>query len=227
MDNWTRYVDGYCERVEPGFLGEPLNAVTNLAFLAAAFIVWNRAAGRGNAIIRVLAVILALVGIGSFLFHTFATAWSGTLDVFFIAVFVLVYLFAANRHYLGMPVIFALGATALFFPYAGAATWSIHKIIPSLGANAAYLSIALLILVYSAMLWRRLPDVSRGLAVGGSLLCVSIAFRAIDEPLCAINPMGTHMIWHILNGFILAYMATVLQRRLEAAEAASCSGNQD
>jgi hypothetical protein len=34
------YVDGYCERVAPGLWGEPLNAVSNIAFLVAAVAVW-------------------------------------------------------------------------------------------------------------------------------------------------------------------------------------------
>ena len=226
MQDWTRYIDGYCERMEPGFWGEPLNAVTNLAFIVAAWVVWRGTSDCRNSIIRALAVILASVGIGSFLFHTLATAWASTLDVFFIAVFVLVYLHAANRHFLGMSVVFGLGATALFFPYSAAATWAILKTFPFLGANAAYLSIALLIFAYSAFLSRRLPDVSRGLFVGASLLCVSIAFRAVDEPLCELNPMGTHAVWHVLNGVMLAFMARVLQRQLEGAAVESGLGKQ-
>ena len=32
------YIDIYCERIEPGLWAEPLNAITNLAFIIAAFL---------------------------------------------------------------------------------------------------------------------------------------------------------------------------------------------
>ena len=40
---WSRIVDGYCERAgtDPNFWGEPLNAVTNIAFILAAL--WAKA----------------------------------------------------------------------------------------------------------------------------------------------------------------------------------------
>ena len=34
--DWTASIDGYCERLDPSFWAEPLNAWTNLAFLLAA-----------------------------------------------------------------------------------------------------------------------------------------------------------------------------------------------
>jgi len=71
--DWTQAVDQYCERMGPEFWAEPVNAVTNLAFVLAALVVWPRAVGLG----RVLAVILVAIGIGSFLFHTFAQPWAG------------------------------------------------------------------------------------------------------------------------------------------------------
>ena len=71
-------LDNYCERVGPEFWSEPLNAMTNAAFLIAAlaaFLIWRRKtpndlAGFG------LIVVLAAIGIGSFLFNTFAKRWA-------------------------------------------------------------------------------------------------------------------------------------------------------
>ena len=83
--DWTAPVDGYCERLGPGLRAEPLNAVTNLAFLAGAFWLWPRMRGDGAA--RVLCVSLALIGIGSGLFHTVAERWAGLADVLPILVY--------------------------------------------------------------------------------------------------------------------------------------------
>ena len=38
---WFEAVDGYCERVDAAFWSEPINAVTNAAFLIAAIWVWR------------------------------------------------------------------------------------------------------------------------------------------------------------------------------------------
>ena len=39
---WFEAVDGYCERVDAAFWSEPINAVTNAAFLIAAIWAWRR-----------------------------------------------------------------------------------------------------------------------------------------------------------------------------------------
>ncbi len=39
--NWNASVDAYCERLEPGFWDEPLNAISNLAFWLSAWLVWR------------------------------------------------------------------------------------------------------------------------------------------------------------------------------------------
>jgi hypothetical protein len=44
-------------------------------------------------------VILALIGIGSFLFHTFAQTWAGLADVLPILMFKLFYIYVATRDY--------------------------------------------------------------------------------------------------------------------------------
>ncbi len=46
--NWSAYVDNCCERLLPGFWGEPLNAVSNAAFVLAAWAMARCVAGRSN-----------------------------------------------------------------------------------------------------------------------------------------------------------------------------------
>jgi hypothetical protein len=40
-----------------------------------------------------------------------------------------------------------------------------------------------------------------GLAV--VVFCVSLTLRTIDLELCARFPLGTHFLWHLLNGYLL------------------------
>ena len=48
----TRAIDIYCERIDTAFWAEPVNAVTNLAFILAALYGWRLAAKRGRFIQR-------------------------------------------------------------------------------------------------------------------------------------------------------------------------------
>ena len=90
---WTDYIDEYCERLAPGLWGEPLNALSNIGFFIAAWLVWRTLTGRQRVgDLRALDILLFLVGLGSLAFHTFATRWSLFLDSGFITIFLLVYL---------------------------------------------------------------------------------------------------------------------------------------
>ena len=206
-------VDGYCERLGPGLWAEPLNALSNLAFLIAAVIMARRA--RGLAMPTLLVGELALIGIGSGLFHTVAQGWAALADVIPILLFILTCLYAANRQFWGLARLPAAGLTALFLPYA-AATGPLFSLIPGLGSSAGYAPVPLLILIYAALLWTRQPAPARGLALGGGLLTVSLIARSLDLPLCATNPSGTHFLWHLLNAGVLALMMETLIRNQKA-----------
>jgi len=71
--NWMEQVNNYCERTDFSFWSEPVNAITNAAFLIAAIYVFPRT--KGLPLGRALAVTLFLIGLGSFAFHTTATHW--------------------------------------------------------------------------------------------------------------------------------------------------------
>ena len=209
--DWTRTIDAYCERTGPEFWAEPVNAVTNLAFLLAAVLVWRQSgAALGG---RVLAILLGFIGMGSFLFHTFATPWAGLLDVVPILGFVLVYLYLANRDYLGWPLWLAALGTLAFVPYTFALV-PLFRTLPVLGVSAVYWPLPVLIFAYAIWLRRRLPQVSRGLVIGGGILVLSLLARSFDEVWCDALPLGTHFLWHVLNGVMLGWMSLVwLQHR--------------
>lgn len=211
--DWTRAIDAYCERVDATFWSEPVNAVTNLAFILSALWMWRRAEGRRSA--QVLAFVLFLIGVGSFLFHTFATPWAALLDMVPILIFALIYIFLANRDYWGWPVwISALGALA-YIPYAAAVT-PLFSALPFFHVSSFYWSLPLLIFAYAVLLRGRLPEVSKGLAIGAAILCLSLAARSVDEGLCHAFHLGTHFLWHILNAIMLGWMIEVWIRHAKA-----------
>jgi len=212
-----REIDGYCERLGPQYWAEPVNAVTNAAFIVAAFIMWQRSARVPLA--RALAVVLGLIGIGSYLFHTHAQVWAAIADVTPIAVFILLYLFAVHRDVWAMPLWAALLGTAAFLPYA-ALTIPMWQNVPVFGVSAGYMPVPTLILIYALLLRPRAPQVARGFVIGAAILMVSLTARSVDEALCEAFPLGTHFAWHILNGIMLGWMIEVYRRHMLATRSA-------
>jgi hypothetical protein len=211
-------IDAYCERLGPGLWAEPVNALTNLAFVAVAVWLWPRTTGLGVA--RLLVGILALIGLGSGLFHTFATGWAALADMLPILGYILVYIYAANRHFWGWPVWASLLGAAGFVPWAAALT-PVFGALPFFEVSAFYWPVPLLIALYGLALWRRAQGTARGLLAGAAILCLSLTARSLDESLCAAVPLGTHFLWHVLNAVMLGWMIVVLLRhrgdpRLEA-----------
>ncbi|WP_062562089.1 ceramidase domain-containing protein [Paracoccus aminovorans] len=208
---WLSPVDAYCERTGPDYWSEPINALTNMAFLIAALVLWPRLRGPEMAMGRALAAVLFVIGIGSWLFHTHANRLTGLMDVLPILGFILLYVFTATRDYFGARPWIAALMTAGFIPYA-AATVPLFSMIPGLGSSSSYAPVPLLILIYAVLLRRRLPDTARGLAIGAGILIVSLTFRTLDQPLCDALPFGTHFLWHVLNAVMLGWMIEVWRR---------------
>ena len=209
----SQSIDIYCERLDVGIWAEPINAVTNFAFILAAIIMWIRCKNLVEG--RVLAFLLFLIGCGSFLFHTFAQTWAAILDVTLILIFILSYIYVANRRFLVWSKRMSITGVILFLPYQFLVV-SILSSIQFFGSSAQYVPVAILIFFYSALLHKSKTNLSRELFVGATILSLSIFARTIDEPLCLIVSVGTHFIWHILNAIMLAWMIEILRRHMLA-----------
>ncbi|MEJ6399501.1 ceramidase domain-containing protein [Yoonia sp. 208BN28-4] len=211
--DWTRQIDGYCERLTPAFWAEPINAVTNAAFIIAAIIMLLRV--RGNPMAQLLSVIMLCIGIGSFLFHTVATAWAALADTAPIGIFILVYLYAVTRTMLGFGRLWSLAITALFIPFA-AVVVPLVSTVPFLAISGFYWTVPILLVIYAVIIRRQYPQAARGFVIGAALLSVSIIARSLDEVLCDSLPIGTHFLWHCLNAVMLAYMIHVYHRHWQS-----------
>ncbi len=211
-----RFIDAYCERTDPTYWSEPVNAVTNAAFLIAALIMAARLRGQGLPLASLLCGLLFVIGIGSYLFHTHAQVWAAMADTIPIVLFSLTYIFAANLHFWRMPLWAALFGMALYIPYTMLLT-PVFEALPFFTISSFYWPLPLLIFAYAILLRPRHPDTARGLTIGAGILCLSLTFRSLDEPLCASLPLGTHFLWHILNAVMLGWMIEVYRRHMLAA----------
>ena len=204
-------IDAHCERTSAAYWAEPVNALTNLAFLLAAWVMWRRTAGLPLG--RAMCGVLAAIGVGSWLFHTHADGLTAALDAGPILIFILLYLHVATRDLLGLRGLVPLGAVLLFIPYAIALG---SALVPLLGSSGAYAPIPVLNLAYAAALWHHAPATAPGMALGAAILIVSLTFRTLDGPVCDTFPIGTHFLWHVLNGLMPGWMIEVYRRHMLA-----------
>jgi hypothetical protein len=209
-------VDAYCERTDPSLWSEPLNAVTNAAFLVAAVLLWQtvestRSAGATVApSVRSLPALLGLIGLCSLLFHTVATVWAGLADTLSILLFGCVFLYAFLRHTAGLHLWIALLGAGSFT----VASYFTPAFLPAgfLNQSGAYFPYIAGLLAIAVFLRATGRPGWRVFLFGISLFCVSLALRTIDPQVCDTFPLGTHFLWHVLNAGVLFLLARELLR---------------
>ncbi len=214
--NWTAKIFNYCERgQDPAFWAEPLNAVTNAAFLVAAlaaFIIWLRQPGENRRFLDLFLIfVVAVIGTGSFLFHTTATVWASFADVVPIGIFMMFYFGYALKRFVGLGWVFTFVGLGLFF----VALWQASVVRCNGGAclngSVAYFpAFAVLLLIGGWLLFRR-HSAGLSLIAAGLVFAASLTFRSIDMAICPMtsiaalskDPIGTHFLWHVLNATLL------------------------
>jgi hypothetical protein len=193
----------YRERCgHPGFWAEPVNALTNASFLIAAVAAWRLAVQRGALTEEtwVLVVLAAAIGCDSFLFHTLVNGWTMWLDMVPIALFQVAFLWLAGRSMLSLSVAQTTFIVAAVLGLSFAAM-PLHRplngslfYLPALLALAAYGTVALL---------KSRPEPWL-LPAAACAFSLAIVARSLD--LKVPFALGTHFLWHLLNGFVL-YLA--------------------
>jgi hypothetical protein len=199
----TAAVDQYCERTDAGLWSEPLNAVSNAAFLLAAIglcLRRKRLLAACDRDVAVLIALIALVAVGSALFHTVATVWARWGDVVPIGLALVWYLVTFLRRVMGLGAKgVALGVLAFL-----AVTGILAVLVPGPlvnGSNNYFGTLVALVAIGVAAGRRgdaRWPYFGAAVAFAAALAC-----RSIDEAVCAAWPWGTHFLWHTLNGVAL------------------------
>ncbi|HET8577236.1 MAG TPA: ceramidase domain-containing protein [Methylomirabilota bacterium] len=208
----------YCERGGTGLFDEPLNAVTNGSFFIAVWLTW-RHGKREDALSPGLWVLIALsiaVGIGSTLWHTLATPWAQLLDVTPILLFQLCFLWLYGRGRVGLR--WEVVAPLLVL-YVAAALWG-RQHREWLNGILAYTPALVLSLVVGLDHYLRSRREPFLVLAAAAVFCLSLFFRTIDLAVCRSLPVGTHFLWHTLNGVVLfLLMRTVIVSSSRAAGA--------
>ena len=188
----------YCERCGPGLFDEPINASSNIVFFFAAYAACRlaRRMGELTAGVRLLIGLALGVGIGSTLWHTFATTLAMALDAVPILLFHLVFLCLYGREVARLqPTVIGL----LLLVYGGSALCLVgyRNWLNGLVLYAPTLAMSWMVGMHYYRSVRR----ERGLLLlSAAVLGIALSCRAIDLVVCRQLPIGTHFLWHILNG---------------------------
>lgn len=209
----------YCERGRnPAFWAEPLNALSNAAFLiaaVAALMLWQRwrhdlsgAPRRAGTELALILVVL-VIGIGSFLFHTYATRWAVIADVVPITIFMIVYLGYALRRFLTLGWLATLASVAVFMLALREADMLRCHGGPCLNGSVGYLPALAVLIGIGGWLGHQRHPAARWILGAGAIFAVSLTFRTLDRAICPQTALlggrvlGTHFIWHMCNATLL------------------------
>ncbi|TPI34119.1 hypothetical protein FJ414_19600 [Mesorhizobium sp. B3-1-6] len=207
-------VDLYCERTGPGLWAEPANALTNLAFIAAGL--WGVQQVRRyktGAFAEVLAWWVVAIGIGSTLFHTFASKGTIWADILPIAGFTLAYTLFNLRRFLGMEWGKAILVFVAFYAVAGLIAYAVPDWLrQASNGTTGYLPPFLALAFFGA--WAAATGNRAGWynLTGSAIFVVSVLCRMIDPLVCTSFPLGTHFLWHVFNGLMLAVLLAATAR---------------
>jgi hypothetical protein len=188
--------------------------LTNLVFIAAGLWgVWQVRRYEAGTFAEVLAWWVVAIGIGSTLFHTFATKGTIWADILPIAGFTLAYTLFNLRRFLGMGWGKAILVFIAFYVVAGLITFAVPDWLrQASNGTTSYLPPFLALAFFGA--WAAATGNRAGWynLTGSAIFVVSVTFRMIDPLVCASFPLGTHFLWHVFNGLMLAVLLAATAR---------------
>ncbi|MBX2856540.1 MAG: ceramidase [Rhodobacteraceae bacterium] len=222
----------YCERgLDASFWAEPANAVSNAGFIIAGMLclleILRQPPNQRGWMATALSALIIVIGIGSFLFHTYATRWAGAADVIPIVLFMLLAVYASFRRLLGAPVWASLLAVPGFIGLLFLAfqfRCSIEGVsfggqvgTPCFGGSIGYAPALLMLLSIGGVLTAMGRAAGPRLMAAGAVFAVSLTARTLDKQMCDLllvggYPLGAHFIWHLLNSVTLYLTATAMSR---------------
>lgn len=214
----------YCERTEPGWFAEPLNTVTGLAYFIAAWQAWKqleRARWREQWDLHLLALLIALVGLSSVLWHASGMLWLFWLDVAAAVFFAVGYWSAFLFRVPG----FGVAGLSLTWGLTGAGLALFYLFVPGATAGTTLGYLPMLVILAAALTLAVRVDrrLARDLVLATAVFGLALVLRALDPVLCDWAVVGTHWLWHLLTAGLLFVLVDGLLRHVRLREAQGTS----
>jgi len=207
-------LDFYCERTSSEFWAEPLNALSNAAFIVAAvllFLVLKKNKIKNHAIWFSVALIF-LIGIGSFLFHTFADELTYYFDVVPIFVFQVFILSETLKTVFQYNIKTRLMQISIFV--VTTLILSSKNYLHILNGSLGYIPSITFLVYLSQQSFKKNMMMQKYFLIATIVFAISLCFRSFDMPLCSFNPHGLHMLWHTLNSVVLYLLVNIIAQKL-------------
>lgn len=215
--NTLTYIDLYCERTGPEFWNEPFNAISNLAFLVAAAISWqtSQRLQQGDAWEKLIIVLAGTIGIGSFLFHTFAKSWAELADIIpiwsFVAAYVLLAIYRSTNHNVNRTLCLTLIAATLTLMVSWFTTPDISSETDReptlLNGSIQYAPALLALFTVTFLAFLRQIPARKYFAVASVIFCIALLWRTTDRWACASTAgIGTHFLWHVFTAAMIGVL---------------------
>ncbi|MBT1158949.1 ceramidase domain-containing protein [Aminobacter anthyllidis] len=214
LEQFSQHLDLYCERTDIGLWAEPLNAVSNLAFFAAGLWgVYEARRRKAGTFAELLGWWVVAIGIGSTLFHTFATEGTKWADIIPIAGFTLAYTLFNLRRFAGMGWPRALAIFLGFYVAVGFLTYMVPDWLRvASNGTTGYLPPFLALVFFGGLVIATGSRAGWYNIVAAGIFLGSVTFRVIDPIVCDAFPLGSHFMWHVLNGLMLGVLLAATTR---------------
>jgi hypothetical protein len=189
-------INNYCERLTDAFWAEPINALSNGAFLISATAVYlllkkHKLSGYYT----ILPYQLAIVAIGSFLWHTARNPITHILDgsllyIFIGTVFLFLLKLLTNKWSWAWAGLIGLVSFQV----------AVFIFVPILKDTPIRHIITLLIFgLLSIWVSQKVRKVPLSMIIALCLYVGAILAKGMDLGVCDIFPIGTHFLWHTLG----------------------------
>jgi hypothetical protein len=220
----------YCERAlsaaPHGLLAEPLNVLSNGAYLAIGMWALKRHGDAHD--LKRLGGLALVVGIGSAVFHAAGTRWAMVGDIVPIAVFVIMAWIALRQRVGSRAWVMASAGLGLILMFAAATTVArcqpLHATVDGLRAlpllclsGGLPYGVVVAALIFATWLARDQLLAARLFGCGAITMAMALASRTLDPHLCPGLGAGglhltAHVIWHLGTAITMALVITGLAR---------------
>ncbi len=204
MENWfTSPEIYYCEAPLYGAYFQPLNTISNLAFIIATalFYVRLKKANGVDTRFQIFAVLLITFGVGSAAWHAFPNFWTWLLDVVPVSVF-----FVYLAYYVHVRVFTRKRIAQLWFIafllWTGIVTLALQFLFERM-LNGAESYIAQLTYLFGIAVYATYKNnsIAKWVFLLTGIFLIQLFFRQNDQAFCEVWPYGLHFLWHTTGGF--------------------------
>lgn len=193
------HIGYYCGRFGPGFWGEPLNSLSNFAFVLGAVIAfwfWRSSPSRDPWQLLLFSLV-GSIGVGSFIFHSHPVPATLVIDLVPIQIFGLAALAYVSFRYIGLATSKTVALLLAFFLVRQLWIRSVNQGL--LGGGITHVPAVIMLLSFGIVLKLRRSPVANFLLMACVAYVAALLVRSWDLYLCSSFPMGLHWLWHLLT----------------------------